>query len=71
VNLTNFETYCISWLNTKSAKAGPVFSAVSTIFNFKETFMGLFFIEHSWLRHYATSGEVAGSIPDEVTGFFN
>jgi hypothetical protein len=23
------------------------------------------------LRHYATSGKVAGSIPDEVTGFFN
>jgi hypothetical protein len=22
-------------------------------------------------RHYATSREVAGSIPDEVTGFFN
>jgi hypothetical protein len=25
----------------------------------------------SWLRHYATSRKVAGSIPDEVTGFFN
>jgi hypothetical protein len=24
----------------------------------------------SWLRHYATSRKVAGSIPDEVTGFF-
>jgi hypothetical protein len=23
-----------------------------------------------WLRHYATSRKVAGSIPDEVTGFF-
>jgi hypothetical protein len=23
------------------------------------------------LRHYATSGKVAGSIPDEVIGFFN
>jgi hypothetical protein len=27
--------------------------------------------EHSWLRHYATSQTAAGSIPDEVTGFFN
>jgi hypothetical protein len=25
----------------------------------------------SWLRHYATSRKVAGSIPDELTGFFN
>jgi hypothetical protein len=25
----------------------------------------------SWLRHYATSWKVAGSIPDEVIGFFN
>jgi hypothetical protein len=25
----------------------------------------------SWLRHYATSREVAGSNPDEVNGFFN
>jgi hypothetical protein len=25
----------------------------------------------SWLRHYTTSRKVAGSIPDEVTGFFN
>jgi hypothetical protein len=25
----------------------------------------------SWLRHYATSRKVAGSIPDEVVGFFN
>jgi hypothetical protein len=25
---------------------------------------------HSWLRHYATSRNVVGSIPDEVTGFF-
>jgi hypothetical protein len=25
----------------------------------------------SWLRHYATNRKVAGSIPDEVTGFFN
>jgi hypothetical protein len=24
-----------------------------------------------WLRHYATSRKVAGSIPDEVIGFFN
>jgi hypothetical protein len=25
----------------------------------------------SWLRHYATSWKVAGSIPDEVIGFFS
>jgi hypothetical protein len=25
----------------------------------------------SWLRHYATSRKVAGSISDEVIGFFN
>jgi hypothetical protein len=25
----------------------------------------------SWFRHYATSRKVAGSIPDEVIGFFN
>jgi aspartate carbamoyltransferase regulatory subunit len=24
-----------------------------------------------WLRHYATIRKVAGSIPDEVIGFFN
>jgi hypothetical protein len=24
-----------------------------------------------WLRHYATSRKVAGSNPDEITGFFN
>jgi hypothetical protein len=27
--------------------------------------------ERSWLRHYAASRKVAGSIPDEVNGFFN
>jgi hypothetical protein len=26
---------------------------------------------HTWLRHYATSWKVTGSIPDEVIGFFN
>jgi hypothetical protein len=26
--------------------------------------------EMNWLRHYATSRKVAGSIPDEVIGFF-
>jgi hypothetical protein len=26
--------------------------------------------KHSWLRHYATSWKVMGSIPDEVTGCF-
>jgi hypothetical protein len=25
----------------------------------------------NWLRHYSTSRKVAGSIPDEVIGFFN
>jgi hypothetical protein len=25
----------------------------------------------SWLRHYSTSRKVAGSIPDEINGFFN
>jgi hypothetical protein len=25
----------------------------------------------SWLRHYATSRKVVGSIPDEIIGFFN
>jgi hypothetical protein len=25
----------------------------------------------SWLRHYATSRKVAGSVPDEVIGFSN
>jgi hypothetical protein len=25
----------------------------------------------SWLRYYATSRKVAGSIPNDVTGFFN
>jgi hypothetical protein len=27
--------------------------------------------QRSWLRYYATSRKVVGSIPDEVTGFFN
>jgi hypothetical protein len=29
------------------------------------------YIKYTRLRHYATSRNVAGSIPDEVTGFFN
>jgi hypothetical protein len=29
-----------------------------------------FLKERSWFRHYATNRKVAGSIPDEVTGFF-
>jgi hypothetical protein len=28
-------------------------------------------LEHSWLRHYATSYKVMGSIPNKVIGFFN
>jgi hypothetical protein len=31
----------------------------------------LFVQSGSWLRQYATSGKVAGSIPDEVIGFFS
>jgi hypothetical protein len=27
--------------------------------------------QRSWLRHYAASGKVAGSIADEVIEFFN
>jgi hypothetical protein len=27
--------------------------------------------QHRRLRHYATSWKIAGSIPDEVFGFFN
>jgi hypothetical protein len=27
-------------------------------------------LQRSWLRHYATSRKVAGSISDEVTEFF-
>jgi hypothetical protein len=26
---------------------------------------------HNWMMHYATSRKFAGSIPDEVVGFFN
>jgi hypothetical protein len=33
-------------------------------------YFNLYFL-HSWLRHYATIRKVAGSNPDEVTGFFN
>jgi hypothetical protein len=28
-------------------------------------------IKCSWLRHYATSRKIEGSIPDEVIGFFS
>jgi hypothetical protein len=28
-------------------------------------------MQGSWLRHYDTSQKVTGSIPDEITGFFN
>jgi hypothetical protein len=28
------------------------------------------YLAHSWLRHYTTRWKVAGSIPDEVIGFF-
>jgi hypothetical protein len=28
-------------------------------------------LQRSWLRHYAKSRKVAGSIPDEVIAFFN
>jgi hypothetical protein len=28
-------------------------------------------LQRSWLRHYATSWKVAGSIPDELTRFFD
>jgi hypothetical protein len=42
-------------------------------------FLGFFYILYTygctrwrnWLRHYAKSRKAAGSIPDEVTGFFN
>jgi hypothetical protein len=29
------------------------------------------YLSELWLRHYAISWKVAGSIPDEVSGFFN
>jgi hypothetical protein len=31
----------------------------------------LVYTRRGWLRHYATSRKVAGSIPDEVIRFFN
>jgi hypothetical protein len=27
--------------------------------------------QHSWLKHYATSGNAVGSVPDDAIGFFN
>jgi hypothetical protein len=30
-----------------------------------------FVLERIWLRYYATSRKVAGSIPDEIIGIFN
>jgi hypothetical protein len=39
---------------------------------FSVTVMALVILKSStWLRHYATSRKVPGSIPDEVIGFFN
>jgi hypothetical protein len=32
---------------------------------------GLRCTQHTWLRHYSTNWKVAGSIPDEVIGFFS
>jgi hypothetical protein len=50
---------------------------LTSSFHFSQ-FSALYFIHlyyrgmqyRSWLRHYATSRKVAGSIPDEVIGFF-
>jgi len=33
-------------------------------------FFGIY-VQFSWLRHYATSWKVAGSIPSGVTGIFH
>jgi hypothetical protein len=62
---------------------GP-FSGAKTNYDFSvKTFKKSFFFNfttyncepdtryRSWLRHSATSRKVAGSIPDEVIGFFN
>jgi hypothetical protein len=39
--------------------------------NFNRLFPGMGDTRYrSWLRHYATSRKVAGSIPDEIIGFF-
>jgi hypothetical protein len=35
----------------------------------KETYKGT--RQRSWLRHYATHRNVAGSFPDKVVGFFD
>jgi hypothetical protein len=34
-------------------------------------FLNEYIKKRSWLRHYATSWKVAGSIPNRVIGFFN
>jgi hypothetical protein len=52
---------------------GPVFailcsSSNSSSSSSSSSFLPLLFI---WLRHYATSRQVAGSITDEVIGFFS
>jgi hypothetical protein len=49
----------------------PIFKI---IYNFQMVFF-FFILEgaryRTWLRHYATSRKVVGSIPDEVIGFFS
>jgi hypothetical protein len=50
-----------------------VVSVVILYKGLENNFLKLFLIGQlrSWLRHYAKSRKVVGSIPDEVIGFFN
>jgi hypothetical protein len=47
-----------------------IINVLVSCFIFKKNSLFLI-LQHSWLRHYATSWKVACSILDEVTGYFN
>jgi hypothetical protein len=47
------------------------FSTIYGLFNDVIVELGRLARQRSWLSHYATVRKVAGSIPDEVIGFFN
>jgi hypothetical protein len=79
IGLNKFD-YCVkipSWLSTCDIYIvyRRVILCVNTMteisFNSRFLVMWMRGTRCSWLRHYATSRKVAGSIPGEVIGFFN
>jgi hypothetical protein len=66
-----FRTGPVCMLHRDAARHSILDRAARKSSQFEDFCHNIFFLGIHWLRHYTASRKLAGSIPDEVTGFFS